>query len=381
MKSILITGDRLFLERFRYLGDELSAYAAIDRLAAEPGFRSVVVRRLLQTAHNLCHGERLGDASSFYKRPGLFARRSKRLERRIGRLVRRPDYVLHLMGMFCPSWRRNEIPYGMFLDYTMALCRRNYPAWATADWPRWQPLERRAYARASHLFAASAAVGDSLVHDYGVGPEKITVTGLSGSLCELYAGSKQFGSRRLLFYNLEFYRKGGDLVLEAFAGVRRSLPDATLTVVGDRLPDGYAAEGVQHVGWVKAEELKRLCLATDLILAPARCEPFGHFLVEAMNFGVPCVVTAREGNGIAEFLRHGQNAMFVREPTSEGLAELALDLLGDRACLERLSAGARRVVAVMLNWRVIASKVWTAIEQTAAEPAGPVAAACGDPSS
>jgi glycosyltransferase involved in cell wall biosynthesis len=377
VKSILMTGDRQFLERFRFLAEELGEYGAVDRLEAGPAFSSLLARRSLQLLHGLWHGQRPAGVSAFYKQPGLFVRRSKRLERQIARRAPRPDYVLHLMSMFCPRWRDDGIPYGMFLDYTMALCQRYYPAWAAPDGPGWLAVERQAYHRADHLFAASHVVADSLVHDYGQPPQKITVAGLSGSFREPYLGPKSVGSRRLLFYNLEFHRKGGDLLLEAFVRLRRAVPDATLTVVGDPLPERFHVEGVQQLGWRSAAELRALYLQTDLILAPARCEPFGHFLVEAMNFGVPCVVSQDAGNGITPLLHDGENAMLLSDPTPQRLAATAQKVLTDRACLERLSAGARRLVAAELNWRVIAAKLWRAIYAGTPGTAGRIATPSG----
>jgi glycogen synthase len=48
--------------------------------------------------------------------------------------------------------------------------------------------------------------------------------------------------------------------------------------------------------------MRELFLSSDLVLAPSRCDPFPTFLIEAMNFGLPCV--ASDVDGLPEIVEH-----------------------------------------------------------------------------
>jgi glycosyltransferase involved in cell wall biosynthesis len=138
--------------------------------------------------------------------------------------------------------------------------------------------------------------------------------------------------------------------------VRQSLPNAKLIVIGeqDHIPN---LPGVENRGWQNLEQLQALFETTDLIVAPARCEPFGQFMVEAMNYGIPCVATVREGNGIADFIEHDVDGMLVSEATPEKLAQISLSLLSNPARLAQLGAQARIKVKTTLTSDVVAAKI------------------------
>ncbi|MEM1394500.1 MAG: glycosyltransferase [Cyanobacteria bacterium P01_H01_bin.150] len=68
--------------------------------------------------------------------------------------------------------------------------------------------------------------------------------------------------------------------------VREAIPEAKLVIFGAKLP--FDNEGVENPGRINSrEEMQNYLLNTDLVLAPALCDPFPVFPMEAMNFGVP----------------------------------------------------------------------------------------------
>src|SRR5690606_12176833 len=98
----------------------------------------------------------------------------------------------------------------------------------------------------------------------------------------------------VLFIGRQFERKGGDLLLRAFARVRRALPEAELLIIGPaEIPGDHA--GVTSLGFVSKdrpggwEAIAEAYRRADVFCLPTRFEPFGIVFVEAMHFGVPCV--------------------------------------------------------------------------------------------
>jgi len=242
----------------------------------------------------------------------------------------------------------------MYLDYTMALAKQNWADWAPFASPqtyqRWLACEQRTYQRANHVFCMSQLVKTSLVEDYSVPADKITVVGSSGNFEQLYDGDKSFGSQQILFNGSDFFRKGGDRVLAAFTQVRVALPDATLVVIGAKLAE--VPPGVINPGAVDADTLRELFLSSDLVVAPGRCDPFPTFLMEAMNYGVPCIVSAQDG--MPEIVDDGVNGRVLAQPNPDNLAREMIALLSQPAQLRAFSNQARQKISTQLNWPKIA---------------------------
>jgi glycogen(starch) synthase len=222
----------------------------------------------------------------------------------------------------------------MILDYTEALASRNWPHWAPfaseASLQARLLCERRAYHNAAHLFPFGNGTRRSLIEDYGVDPAKITVIGSSGHCSEAYSGDRTFGSKRILFYcgnGLDFYRKGGDCVLAALRIVRQQIPDARLAIVG--LSSDIADSGVENYGFVSPEKIR------DLF-----CDPFPTFLIEAMNFGVPCITS--DADGMPEIVAHGVTGLVVSNVSGPQLAAEVVGLLNDPQRLVAMSRSAQQ---------------------------------------
>ncbi len=301
----------------------------------------------------------------------VYRARSSDAERKILALPKRPDLIFHLFGMYAPVWRGHSIPYVMALDFTEEIARREWAPWAPflndKAWKAWWECERRAYNSATHLFPFGQRTRDSLIEDYGVAPEKITVVGSGGHFDEFYEGAHSFGSKRILFYGdpADFGRKGGDLVTAAFEFVRQRIPDAKLAVVGGaNIPH---AAGVEEHGWVSREKMRELFLTSDLVVAPSRCDPFPTFLIEAMNFGVPCVTS--DVDGMPEIVENEVTGLVLSDFSGERLGAEVTRLLNDTGRLASMSEQSRRKVREKLNWHTIGNAIADKIEALALLPA------------
>ena len=371
ISRMAVTGDSGFMERYRLFCDVLAERCQhLERVASGDVYSTPFPGKLLKLlflAATLRPGKHSESRQSWqaklHKRKAAFVRKSRQTERKLQRLSPRPDLVLHLFGMYAPFLHESAVPFAMTLDYTMALAIGEWPEWAPFDGDKdrraWLEAEKDAYARAAHLFPWSNRTRQSLINDYGVPEEKITVIGSAGQFRRPYEGAKSFGSGQLIFNGSEWERKGGDIVLAAFRQVRQAVPTATLVVVGSREQihePGVLCAG--HVGSPAA--MQALLLGSDLLLAPARCEPYGNFLVEGMNCGVPCIASSR--GGMPEIVDHGVNGLVLPELSPECLAESIVALLEDIPKLERFSGSARAKVRAALNWDSIADKIFEALQ-------------------
>ena len=367
-KTLLVTGESLFLDRHQFLFKALSNH--FEQLHFSPRqsewYEAKLPRIVLKGLLTLRTGSLSKANAVFQKNRTAFVLKSRRAEQYIQQLNEQPDLVFQVFGTYRPFWKTSNIPYVILLDYTTALAEQNWPAWATflSDRARqkWLKCERLAYARATHIFSMSQIVKTSLIQDYEIAAQKITVVGSSGDFQEPYIGEKTFGSQQILFNGSDFERKGGNLVLAAFSKVRQIVPDAKLIVVGKTISQrlGFANEsdetGVVNLGYIKSRsEMHQLFLESDLVVAPAYCDPFPTFLMEAMNYGVPCITSNKDG--MPEIVEHGVSGVIINQLTSERLADEIVELLSNYKKLASMSQASRSRIHTQLNWDYIASQI------------------------
>jgi glycogen synthase len=360
IKNILVTGESFFLDRHQFLFKALSNHFEQLHFAPRQSewYEAKLPRIALKGLLTLRTGSLSKANAVFQKNCTTFVLKSRRAEQSIHQLNEQPDLVFQVFGTYSPFWQPSNIPYVIFLDYTTALAERNWSTWATflSDRARqkWFECERLAYARATHIFSMSQVVKTSLIEDYEIAAQKITVVGSSGDFQEPYSGEKNFGSHQILFNGSDFERKGGNLVLAAFRKVRQIVPDAKLIVVGKTIDSDET--GVVNLGYIKSRsEMHQLFLESDLVVAPAYCDPFPTFLMEAMNYGVPCITSNRDG--MPEIVEHGVSGVIINRIASEQLADEIIELLSNSKKLASMSQASRSRIQTQLNWDYIASQI------------------------
>jgi glycosyltransferase involved in cell wall biosynthesis len=112
--------------------------------------------------------------------------------------------------------------------------------------------------------------------------------------------------RVILFLSRLDPKKGLDLLLEGFAKLRVSLPDAMLVVAGTG-EDGFVARlrehaqrlGVQRdviwAGFLEGEARQSALDAAEVFVLPSYSENFGIAVVEAMSSGLPVILSDQVG--------------------------------------------------------------------------------------
>lgn len=368
IRTLVVTGDSNFFaqKRFSYLFDTLSGHIeTLERVSVENIYDS---KWLKATAKQVLKKlpfsiATSGKASAMRKSKKFFVRQSQQCERQIRSLKITPDFVFHLFGMYCPLWDCFDIPFSMYLDYTMELAYKTWKPWAPFstehDFLAWKECESIAYEKAKCIFTFSDLVKQSLIADYGIEPHKVFAVGASGQFLYPYEGTKRFGSHRILFNGSNFERKGGSLVISAFQKIKAAIPTAELVIIGEDLPLKQQA-GINNLGVVsESGAMQKLFLECDILLAPALCEPYGQILVEAMNYGLPCVVS--NVGGMPEIVDHNVNGLVLGDLTSDYLADAVIDLLQDTSRLDRYSKAGCHKVREYLNWTTIAEKMYTKI--------------------
>jgi glycosyltransferase involved in cell wall biosynthesis len=187
-------------------------------------------------------------------------------------------------------------------------------------------INRRAFLSARLLTPFSRWAADSLVDDYAVPSERITVIPPGVDL-EIFkpAERHQAGDRlRLLFVGADFERKGGTDLL---AAVARLGDRVELDVVTEPGESWVGAGSRVHTGIrPRSPELVALYQRADVFVLPSRAECSPNVIAEALACGL-AVVACRTG-AIPEMVRHGVNGFLVPPADITRLAEALRILAG-----------------------------------------------------
>ena len=219
------------------------------------------------------------------------------------------------------------VPHFVYTDHTH-LSNLNYPDFDRRSLrsPQWLALERSIYESATVVFTRSTDVAADLVRFYDIPAGKVECV-YAGSNVDVEDSGElangDYGNRRILFVGVDWRRKGGPELLEAFKSVLRTYPDAHLTIAGADIR--LDVPNCTVLGNVSPEKLSRYYSEASVFCLPTRLEPFGIAFVEAMMHRLPIVGT-RVG-AVPDMVEDGVNGYLVEPGQPGALAEALCKLL------------------------------------------------------
>lgn len=152
---------------------------------------------------------------------------------------------------------------------------------------------------------------------------------LNGSRLSAPEVPPQKTSGRLIQVSHLNFQKRVHLTIEAFARLKPSHPDITLTLVGqgperEALKQRCEALGIQNAVTFKGQIPNRQVLEElsdcEIFCMPSVREGFGIVYLEAMANG--CVTIGTEGEGIADLIVHGENGFLVPPDNVDAIVEV-----------------------------------------------------------
>lgn len=218
-------------------------------------------------------------------------------------------------------------------------------------------VHRAVMSRARMVTAWSEWTKNSLVRDYGVAAEAVTVIHPGTMLANFpYPSTRQErrpGPVRILFVGGDFVRKGGDLLLDVFRKHLRGLTELHLVTAAD-IPEG---DGIHVYRGVKphSPELLRLYADADVFALPTRGDCLAVVLGEAMASSLP-IVTTRVG-AHAEAVREGESGFVIESDDAVALRD-RLERLAKAPDLRfRLGQSSRRIAEELFDMNKNANRI------------------------
>jgi glycosyltransferase involved in cell wall biosynthesis len=275
------------------------------------------------------------------------------------------DLIMQLQTMFAPGVERAGVPYAIYTDNTWAITRRFYPEaqgrGAEADWRI--GFEQEICRGASAVFTFSQFARSSVIADYGCNEQDVIAVGAGANqiLDSLDGVERDPSSPRALFVGIDFVRKGGLVLLDAWQRVRERVPEAELLIAGPReAPRRAMPAGVEWLGRLDRAHLSQLYRSASVFVLPSLFDPGPFVFFEAMGHGLPCIGT--RCCGIPELIDDGSTGVLVESNDAEQLAQALVELLADPAKAAAMGRAGHAKVLDGNRWTDVADRVVAHLE-------------------
>jgi len=219
-------------------------------------------------------------------------------------------------------------------------------------------LDSNAFLNAAHSIVASDWCRRSVISDYGINANKVSVAPLGANLDNLPASAphkKDDGLCRLLFLGVDWERKGGPIALETFRQLRRMGLNTHLHIVGCQPPANVRDEGITVIPFLdknkpgEQAQLVSILEQTHFLLLPTRAEAAGVVFCEAAAYGIPSITT--DTGGVTTYVREGING-YALPYHEKGIAyaEKIYAVFENIDTYKALSESSRKLYEDELNW-------------------------------
>jgi len=145
--------------------------------------------------------------------------------------------------------------------------------------------------------------------------------------------------------------KGQDVLLRAFAEVRKTVPDCFLKFIGGGPEEcnlrrlAYQLDIAEAVTFARRqgrESVARAMRDSTIFALPSSYEGLGCVYLEAMSCSKP--VIACRGQGIEEIIEHGENGYLIAPHDHRALSERIIQLVQSKELREQVGRRARRTI-------------------------------------
>ena len=224
-------------------------------------------------------------------------------------------------------------------------------------------IERDGMIHADHIITVSNLTRRTVIEHYGIPPEKVTtvhnaVEPLSQEYLEIKPPHKH--DKVVTFLGRITMQKGPEYFVEAAAQVLHKLHNVQFVMAGsgdmmEKMINLAAkrdiADRFHFTGFLKGKQVYEMLAASDVYIMPSVSEPFGISPLEAMQMGVPSIISKQ--SGCAEIL---DNVIKVDYWDTNAIADAVYSILMYPAMYKQLREHGRDEVGRIV-WKKAGAKI------------------------
>jgi len=229
--------------------------------------------------------------------------------------------------------------------------------------PNVYAIEKRGMDAADKIITVSNLTRKIVIEKYGISPEKVITV---YNAVEPYREENKapiirgFDEKIVTFLGRITMQKGPEYFVEAASRVLQRMDNVRFVMAGSgdmmnkmirRAAQLKIANKFHFTGFLKGDDVYRMLKMSDIYIMPSVSEPFGISPLEAMQAGVPVIISHQ--SGVAEIL---SNAIKINFWDVEGMADAIHGILSYPAMSKMLARYGKKE-SCNLNWKDAAYKV------------------------
>lgn len=223
-------------------------------------------------------------------------------------------------------------------------------------------IERLGMIEADRVVAVSQWTKDIIVSKYGINPGKVDVVhnGVLAGRSHEVADMPKVADKVVTFLGRITWQKGPQYFVEAARKVLSHFPETHFIMAGsgDLLPGMMEmvaklriSNRFHFTGFLRGKQVDQVWSLSDIYVMPSVSEPFGITPLEAIQAGVPVIVSNQ--SGVSEILDH---AMKVDFWDTDALANAIMSLLRHESLATSLKRNGKNELSA-ISWDRAAEKI------------------------
>ncbi len=289
----------------------------------------------------------------FYHTPYIFEKVKELTQNLVGKRKEEFAFTFQTQSLYDASVP--GLPHFVYTDHTN-LANLHYGGFGDNKvFPRWNGLEKTIYENATQVLTMSQHVRQSVINQYQIAPAKVVSVGAGCNINfkPVPLQNDHYRNKNILFVGVEWERKGGPLLVEAFKLVLKKHPTARLTIVG--CSPQIDQPNCEVVGRVSLEQVREFYSRASVFSLPTRIEPFGIVFIESMLYRIP-VVAPRMG-ALPDFVEDEKSGRLVAPNDVNALAAALIDLLDHPEKCEKIGNAGYEAVKDRYTWEAVGAKI------------------------
>ncbi len=180
-------------------------------------------------------------------------------------------------------------------------------------------LEQMGMREADKVITVSNLTRNIVINKYGISPDKVVTVHNAVDFSNRGAMEVTRGvpEKVVTFLGRITFQKGPEYFIEAANKVLKKMPNVRFVMAGSgdllnrsirRVAKLGIADRFHFTGFLRGEQVHRMFALSDVYVMPSVSEPFGISPLEAMQTGVPSIISKQ--SGVAEVLKHSLKVDF-----------------------------------------------------------------------
>jgi glycogen(starch) synthase len=223
-------------------------------------------------------------------------------------------------------------------------------------------IERKGMEQADRVIAVSQWTKDIIVSKYAIEAGKVEVVhnGVLSTKNDEVPFLPKLADQVVTFLGRITWQKGPQYFVEAARKVLQHFPDAHFIMAGsgDLLPKMIEtvaqlkmSDRFHFTGFLKGKQINQVWNVSDVYVMPSVSEPFGITPLEAIQAGVPVIVSNQ--SGVAEVIDHAIKVDFW---DTDSLADSIMNILRHKSLSTSLTKNSKKELS-SITWKRAAKKI------------------------